>query len=83
MNLLVAATLLLTCLLMPYRCPAAEIEDPQTYIFNVGKLRQSISGQEEKVDQSSRQERSLLDEVEQICGVNGRQHQEEVIHFLM
>jgi septal ring factor EnvC (AmiA/AmiB activator) len=73
MNLLVAATLLLTCLLMPYRCPAAEIEDPQTYIFNVGKLRQSISGQEEKVDQSSRQERSLLDEVEQLDSTIAKQ----------
>ncbi len=73
MNLPVVATLLLTCLLIPIRCPAAGTDDPQTYIFNVGKLRQNISGQEEKVDQSGRQERSLLDEMEQLDATIAKQ----------
>lgn len=59
MNQLPAVILLLTCLLSPLSSPA-ETEDPQTHAINIGKLRMEISSHEEKIDQSAKEELSLL-----------------------
>ena len=59
MNQLPAVILLLTCLLSPLPCPA-DAEDPQTRAINIGKLRMEISSHEEKLDQSAKEELSLL-----------------------
>jgi len=63
MNLLLAIILLLTSLLSPLSCPA-ESEDFQESAVNIGKLRVEISSHEEKIEQSGKEELSLLDELE-------------------
>ncbi len=64
MRLILAVALLLTSLLLPFFCRIARAEDQQMHSVNIGKLRQEISLHEEKIDQSGRQELSLLDELD-------------------
>jgi len=64
MNLLLALILLLISLSPPLPC-AAESED-QVNAINIGKLRLEISGHEEKIDQSGKEELSLLDQLEKL-----------------
>jgi len=56
------ALLLLTCLLSTLPCPALA-DDQQTHAINIGKLRMEISAHEEKIDQSTKEELSLLGEL--------------------
>lgn len=66
MNCLHAVILFLTCFLSSVLCQAAPQESQQMHSVNVGKLRHEISIHEEKIDQSGRQELSLLDELERM-----------------
>lgn len=59
MNLL-PALILLTCLLSPYPALA---EDSQPQAITIGKLQMEISAHEEKIDQSAKEELSLLGEL--------------------
>jgi len=65
MNLLFTLILLLISLSPPLPC-AAESEDHQTNALNIGKLRLEISSHEEKIEQSGKEELSLLDQLEKL-----------------
>lgn len=63
MNLLLPVVLVLISLWTPLLCIAAPEDDQQMQSINIGKLRQEISSHEEKIDQSSKEEISVLDEL--------------------
>ncbi len=64
MNLLPALLLLLISLSPPLPCAAEPVD--QANAINIGKLRLEISSHEEKIDQSGKEELSLLDQLEKL-----------------
>lgn len=66
MNLLLAVAFLLASLLPALSYSAEPTENRQLSSINVGKLRQAISAHEEKIEQSSLEEHSLLDEIDSL-----------------
>lgn len=66
MRFLLALALLLTSLLSPLLCAAEQAENQPPHSVNIGKLRQEISIHEEKLEQSGKEELSLLSEMERL-----------------
>ena len=65
--------LLLACLLLPCLCAAEPEENKQMNIISIGKLRQEISSHQEKVEKTSKEEHSLLDELAALDNKIGQQ----------
>jgi len=66
MNLPTVVLILLLPLLTPYSCPAEPAESSQMGAVTIGKLQFGIKNQERLVDQSTQEEHSLLDQLQQL-----------------
>lgn len=54
---------LLASLALPYPCAAGPNEDQQSSTITINKLREEISGHQEKIEQVGKEEHSLLDDL--------------------
>ena len=66
MNLPAVVLILLLPLLTPYSCPAEPAESSQRSSVTIGKLQFGIKNQERLLDQSTQEEHSLLDQLQQL-----------------
>ncbi len=66
LNLLLTVAVMLAGLLAPSPCPAETAERGHAEALNIGKLRFGIKQQELMLEQSAQEERSLLDELQQM-----------------
>ena len=66
MNLPLIVLILLIRLLTPVSCPAESAENAQAGAVTIGKLQFGIKDQERLLDQSTREERSLLEQLREL-----------------